>query len=281
MEVIAVIVTFNRFSVLLETIKFLRNQTLKPGCIYVIDNCSKDETYNYFSTNSSIGLEYIRLSENIGYAGALAVGMEAAKKKYSPAYYWLLDDDSHPEENVLKELVANITMSDFAILGITGFKFSFTKKKKIISNLITEADFVLIDNALVKSDLVNSIGFPDKEYFMMCEDLDYCMRAKEKSFKVGVCSHLSVNRLHLGSTGASKSIIWRSYYHARNYVFIVRRYKSLKMMIYFVASQTKFIIAALFITRRFSLVYYRICGLIHGIFGKRGITLVPSTLKFQ
>jgi len=283
--VCAVLVTYNRVDVLKTALSHIRAQTLQPAYVVVVDNNSTDDTKAFLSSiNDGEFIQCLFLDKNYGYAGGIAHGMEYALKQKNFDYFWIMDDDSFQANDTLSVLVKNIEGSGFDILGSSGFTIKYGMKKPITAqNKIKEADFILIDGAIVKANVVSQIGAPSEKYFMMCEDYEYCKRIKKNGFKVGVLNMDSINRLHLGGGGQfTKNTLWRGYYHSRNHMLILKQYFSLMSLFGYVVTQSKFIIAAAILAPdRFKRVKLRFVGIWHGLRGIEGKTLDPKSLQFQ
>jgi rhamnopyranosyl-N-acetylglucosaminyl-diphospho-decaprenol beta-1,3/1,4-galactofuranosyltransferase len=230
-------------------------------------------------------IECVYLSNNIGYAGGIAHGMQKGLAIGNYDFFWIMDDDSLPKNTTLEDLIDTIASSPFDILGLEGSNYRYGVKKKIplSSEKVQPVDFVLIDGALVKAEAVKKIGFPDEKFFMMCEDYEYCKRLRKHGFKVGLLNRDLTNRLHLGGGGRfTKATLWRGYYHSRNHFLIIKQYFSFSHLLGYLFSQTKFIIAAaIYAPDRVQRVKFRLLGMWHGLRGVKGKTLDPGTLQFS
>jgi len=51
---------------------------------------------------------------------------------------------------------------------------------------LREGEFVTFACALIKTEVFKKIGLIDERYFMYLEDVDFCLSAREKGFKVGL-----------------------------------------------------------------------------------------------
>jgi GT2 family glycosyltransferase len=107
---VAVVVTWNRHDLLIESIDALRAQSHPPAAIVVIDNASDDGTAALLDSEYAadapgrVGLDVVHLRENTGGAGGFAVGVERALSHH-PDLVWLLDDDTVPTPTAAAELV--------------------------------------------------------------------------------------------------------------------------------------------------------------------------------
>ncbi len=131
-RICAVVVTYNRKTLLKKTLESLRKQKRPLDGIVLIDNAStdgtdqllKEEGYisginhlikgNYleerskiknFSGDKEIDFLYIRLPENIGGAGGFHEGIKRAYKE-GYDWFWFIDDDIIVFEDALENLLA-------------------------------------------------------------------------------------------------------------------------------------------------------------------------------
>lgn len=281
-KVALIIVTFNRLDTLKMNLEHIRKQSRKPDYVLIVENGSNDGTLEYLTNQSEF--DFLPMGQNIGWSGGLDIGMREANRKWGVDFFWLMDDDSFPSPRVLENLlIASRSISENAIIGLEGyiFKKGIPRRQEANEGLIS-VDFVLVDNALVPKKLMEVVGTPDPDYFIMAEDYEYCQRAKRNGFQVFLlCSNEKlVNRLHLGSQASSKSLIWRGYYQSRNHIFVLRDQFTWKGLLGYINRQLRFIAhATIFGKTPVQTVKYRIMGIWDGIINKRGKTIDPLTLK--
>lgn len=189
--VAAIVVTYNRKELLLECIHALLGQTEKSFDILIIDNASTDGTFE--SIESLIDgnkVQYYNTGKNIGGAGGFHFGL---KKAYENGYdyFWLMDDDTVPKETALSELLN----ADKILHGEYGFLSSFVEwidgsacamnvPRKSENN--TRPDLLKYKIEPIKTatfvsffthrTMVKQIGLPIKEFFIWCDDINYCNR---------------------------------------------------------------------------------------------------------
>ena len=146
--VCAVVVTYNRKTLLLECLEALRKQTRPLDAIYIIDNASTDDTpevllkNNYIpelppsnlektwensflianfpikinNSRSKINIHYVRMNENTGGAGGF---YEGVKRGYEKGYdwLWLMDDDVLPKRDSLESLINSLQVLNKESIG--------------------------------------------------------------------------------------------------------------------------------------------------------------------
>jgi len=284
-SVCAVMVTYNRLEILKSTLAHVLAQEFPPTNIIIVDNFSTDGTKEWLqSLLADQRIKTIHLDGNMGAGYAISQGMKLGLKLQDFDYFWVLDDDSYYKSNVLKELVENISKSDFALVGLTGSNIKFgTKRKVVTTEKLTEVDYALVDGAIIRGDVIRKIGTTSERFFMMCDDDEYIIRLKKHGYKIGLLDLGPVNRLHLGGQGSfTKATLWRGYYSSRNQMLILKEYFSLKRLLEYTFLQSKLLIgAAFFAPDRFQRVRLRITGIWHGMRGVEGKTLDPKSLRFD
>ncbi|MFC5190306.1 glycosyltransferase [Algoriphagus aquatilis] len=283
-QIACIIVTFNRVSILQENLKFIQGQEINPDIILVVNNGSTDGTIAFLQTQES-WIYAVNLPVNVGYGAGLAAGIDYARENWEIEYFWLMDDDSFPNSKVLSSLKSEVEGKRLdGILGVTGFRLERGIPRPIrqADQGISNADFVLVDNALLSASAVTQVGNFRTDLFMMCEDYEYCFRLRKYGLLVGVLNDplMEVNRKHLGSQSNSKNLIWRGYYHSRNLMLILKDHFTLKGLINYFYRQGKYLIHSMFFgVNRWSRTKYRLIGIWDGIWGISGKTLDPLSLK--
>ena len=280
-----VLVTYNRLESLKNVINALKNYNWQYDQFVIIDNNSDDGTADYLKGVSD-DLKAIVLfnNENVGHGAALANGFEYLLKKSKSQHYVLLEDDSIPNEKMIDKLVDSIEKSNFDVISTYGMNVSLGKRIGLSPKMgeILQADFCLFDGAIIKSKVIQSIGVPEKNWFMMFDDYEYCYRIRKNNFRIGVIINDFHEILHLGGGEKySKSSLWRGYYQSRNHTFFLKKHFSLFNFLDYLILQLKRTYGALPAPDRWTRVKFRLIGVYHGIIQKKGKTLQPKTLRFK
>lgn len=281
-KVALIIVTFNRFETLKKNLEYIRSQSQKPDYCLIVDNGSKDGTVPFLLEQNEFN--FLLKEENQGYGAGLHEGIEYGMKTWSPDYFWLMDDDSFPNPEVLSSLYQKAEEIQLeGILGSLGFKLKNGIPRAVSrEGEVQLADFVLVDNALLSRSAIEKIGNFRTDLFMMCEDYDLCFRMKKNELFVGVFNSdkVKVERQHMGSQINSINLVWRGYYHSRNLYLILKDNFSWKNFIYYFHRQGKYVFhSVLFGEHRWLRTKFRVLGILDGIKGVTGKTIDPLTLK--
>ena len=197
MNVVALVVTYNRKVLLLECVNALLNQSTSVSTILIVDNASTDHTYEALSENGFIdnpSVVYEQMKENTGGAGGFSFGMKRAME-LKPDYVWIMDDDTIPTKTALEELIkaTKITPHETsfwasAVYGVNGEYMNIPE----LDVRLSESDYpcwydhlkdgmVRIQNAtfvslLINADAICNCGVPLAFYFIWGDDTEYTLR---------------------------------------------------------------------------------------------------------
>lgn len=284
-RIAAVVVTYNRSAVLAGTLRAIQTQTRPVDRVYVVDNASRDGTTDLLRTAFG-DATHIRLSENLGSAGGLARGIAIARDDGFDAY-WLFDDDSSPDADALEVLLAAHKESEPS--GIIGSEGGIVRHG-LIRNLNDPrvgleshaarkplaVDFVELDGSVVLREVVDSIGLPRVDYFMMLEGVEFSLRARRAGFGVTLVPRDVLRRQSLGSVPGSA--LWRGYYQSRNQLRMALDFRSPGLMFGCMARQARFMVTALRAPdRRWERIALRSRGLWDALGGRMGRQVEPTS----
>ena len=187
-KICCVIVTFNRLSLLKECIQAVLNQTRSIDKIIIVDNGSSDGTKEYLSNLKGENIQII-YQENLGGAGGFHTGLKAAyEQEYD--WIWLMDDDVEVASDCLENLLKYSNISKCLhpnkyYIDNVNFKWeqwydSFRGVTYSLHNTsfknnkdICFVNVGCFEGMLISREIVNKIGFPNKNYFIVGDDLEY------------------------------------------------------------------------------------------------------------
>ncbi|EHZ2591250.1 glycosyltransferase [Vibrio parahaemolyticus] len=247
MNVIAIVVTYKRKDLLSKVLSALENQTFKLSKILVIDNNSQDGTESLVKglAKSNTEITYFNTGDNLGGAGGFHFGFKAADE-YDYDYLWLMDDDLLPENDCLEMLLKSNPKGivqplrfnlDGSCAEISPVEYNldkvFCKNPKVNTVLDIYPGFVgdeVIDIAavpfegpLISHEVVKKIGFPNPNFFIFNDDLDYSLRATNANFSIKCNFGARAKRLLINDQNNDiKS--WKGYFMFRNHFYILRNY---------------------------------------------------------
>lgn len=243
MNIIAVVVTYNRLELLMKGIQALRSNSPLTGII-VVNNGSTDGTHEWLEQQSD--LEVIH-QDNVGGSGGFYIGIKAAYEKGAD-WIWCMDDDVFPHQDCLEKLLPYTKDPNIGILSpcrlLEGKVFTHEFQKYDFSNPLASmhgkklsklqiekateivgADF---EGPFIKREVVEQIGLPNKDLFIFCDDTDYCLRAHLAGFKLLYVPEALMDKHLFFSqdtwTSRNQKKKWKRYYQVRNEAYLNHHY---------------------------------------------------------
>ncbi|MFF0519147.1 glycosyltransferase [Actinomadura nitritigenes] len=236
--VAAVVVTYNRISLLAEALAALGAQTRPPDRVVVVDNASGDGTADMVRARFP-DAELLELSRNTGGAGGFAAGIAQALKGDAD-WLWLMDDDTVPEPGALDALLkAASGGGDGAEAPVlVGSRVVWTDGRDHPMNTprqkprasaaeraraeavngypVRSASFVSI---LVDAARVRERGLPIADYFLWNDDFEFTMRLLRGRRGLVCRDSVVVHKTRtFGSTDADPGD--RFYFEVRNKIWL-------------------------------------------------------------
>ena len=185
-SIAVVVVTYNRLSLLKKCIDGVRNQTLKPDAVIVINNGSTDGTDDWLGAQGDLT---VITQSNVGGAGGFHRGIkEAFERKFD--WIWVMDDDGCPALNCLEELMAaTVKQPEVNVWGCIVLdqddhsKLAFECSKILTKQGEINWDDEFIDNwapffngILFSRATVKKVGLPNPSLFIWGDEIDYYER---------------------------------------------------------------------------------------------------------
>jgi len=211
----AIIVNYNAGKLLRSSVDSLLNSPLNTEII-VVDNASTDGSLDTLS--GLPGVQIIKNSTNVGFAAACNLGIHAASARFllflNPDCYFqpgtlgslleaiqaderagmvggLLTNPDGTEQaggrraipTPWRSFVRAFLLVPFARLWPRIF-FDFHLHKQPLPYHPIEVEAISGACMMVRHEAVQEVGEWDEGYFLHCEDLDWCMRFRQKGWKV-------------------------------------------------------------------------------------------------
>lgn len=242
LQILTVVVTHNRRTLLSRCLDNLLAQTRKSDQILVVNNASTDGTEEMLKKRD---IPFIT-QENLGSAGGWHRGIQHALDHDFDAV-WLMDDDGFPDAGALKlleaELLPDVACSSSVVvcednpnhfvfplplLDKSGLPIIWGRFRKYVS--LAELHVVSPDGtypfahffngSLISMNSVRKVGNVDINFFMSGDEIDYLYRLR----KVGkVISVLDAIHYHPDQSMRSYSPI-KVYYYVKNSLILNTRY---------------------------------------------------------
>lgn len=275
-----VVVTYNRQECLIQNLMLLRQQTVKPDVVYVINNASSDGTKEYLQQLAEQWeqLQVINLEENIGGAGGFYTGIQVAIEEGADCV-WGMDDDAYPHPDAFEQLLKVAETDKYQ-----NVYWSNCDEDKDFNNGVKEVPVWMFVGFLVTKKAVEAAGMPKKEYFIYHDDVEYAYRLRRKGFHIYKVEESRISHKDMVSDSFYKKQIgkwtlqypklssWKNYYYIRNYIF--RYDEDIKNKLKFVLVSIPWFFIKLCIVK-LELLPSFLKGAFHGIFRITGIKERP------
>jgi rhamnopyranosyl-N-acetylglucosaminyl-diphospho-decaprenol beta-1,3/1,4-galactofuranosyltransferase len=288
-RVAAAVITFNRRDVLGRSLSALLAQTRPPDEIIVVDNASSDGTATMLAEDFPF-VRVVRMSENTGAAGGFAAGLEAGVSR-GHEWVWIFNDDDVPAPETLEmmltaaaELPPRAGMVGCARRDADGAPSTLGARWRHHHIPVPPSDpggpplpvdIVTFSGTLVRADLVRQVGVPKRQFFMMVEDLDYCLRARSAGWEIYVIPRPMVISFTMGSEGRAPP--WRGYYQTRNQLAMTLERRSVPELAWWLERNLRFCVGTLRSgDRPAERIRLRLLGAWHALRGVSGRTVPPA-----
>ena len=244
-RIIAVVVTYNRLSLLQRNLACLR-QNRPVSEIIVVNNGSTDGTAEWLATQAGEQLHVITQA-NVGGSGGFYRGMEEACRLEAD-WIWCMDDDVFPRADCLEQLLPYTNRPEIGILAprrlmegqvftndflAYDFRHPFSSmyKKKLKNRQVdtpVEIAGTALEGPFIRRSVVDRIGLPNKELFIFCDDTDYCIRTLRAGYKILYVPNALMDKQRFFSddnwTERNRKKKWKRFYQVRNSTYLNHHY---------------------------------------------------------
>ncbi len=219
MKVFIVVLHFGSIDATNDCLHSFFKSRLSFENLIVVDNDG-----NFEVTDKRITV--IKTKKNLGFAGGVNVGIKYALSKKAD-YVLLLNNDTIVKQNFLKALVE--FSEHFENVGIVGPAIKFKRDDKFVYDIggklnkifgrtthkevsklankkPRQVDYISGCAMLIKKEVFEKIGLFDEQFFLYYEDVDFCIRAKDKRFLTYVLPEVSVEHELSQSVGKVSSL---------------------------------------------------------------------------
>lgn len=243
----AVMATYRRPAALRRHLEVLAAGTCRPDRLLVVDNGADPEVRAAVVAATAAGLaaRWVPARENLGPAGAFALGMSEVIDGDADDGDWLLlldDDDPPATPETLAELIAfgertRATHPRLGAVGLAGARFDARRGRtvRVPDHLVVGTVGVdhIGGNQLpcYRVEAVRDTGVFDPTLFFGFEELEYGLRLRGRGWELCVDGDAWYRRRsEMGRTGSGLGVPsvaerrppWRAYYSNRNLVHLLR-----------------------------------------------------------
>jgi glycosyltransferase involved in cell wall biosynthesis len=234
-----VLVTYNRPVALAEMLSSLRRQTRPLDHLTVVDNSPTGRTRDWTGTET---VDYLPQPENVGPAGAIAVGCShALETAHDGDWLLILDDGDPPATDTVIQQLFEFAQQQLerdprtAAVGLGGSRFDRRRGRVVRPSNHELTGPVAVDwmpgglFPLYRAGVVRRVGATRPELFFGMDDLDWGLRLRAAGWSLyshgplRLESRKRFDRLNLAAKPAlGMTTSWRDYYSLRNTIDILR-----------------------------------------------------------
>lgn len=232
-----------------DTIECLSSLALQTDLSFetvVVDNGSTDGSKESILTLFP-HIHWIQNSKNEGFARGNNIGIDYALKNGATGLF-LLNNDTTVDKNCICELKKTINSHPQTLIGCKVINYynpqildhlgGLWNSQKCVFDLVglkaptssfstnpKPCDYVSGCSLFIPKEVIEKIGYLDERFFLIWEEADFCMRAKNHGFKVIAFSNL---KIHHKVSQSFKSKKHHHYFYSRNRLLFIRKHTTLK-----------------------------------------------------
>jgi GT2 family glycosyltransferase/glycosyltransferase involved in cell wall biosynthesis len=250
-----VIVNWNNAPQTLRCLRSLQDLEEAPKKIWVVDNGSQDQSVDRLSefiTISSMPIELLRLTKNLGFGGGCNLGMRKAFAEGADSV-WLLNNDAVADRRALQALQQKLASAEnIGAVGSVIYDLRYPKRVQVwgggriyrwagVSShfcrpVADEAiDYLTGASLLLRRSAIEAVGFFDEDnFFMYWEDSDLCLRLRGGGWGLAVAANSRIWHEHSSSLGRTHAL--KDYYVTRSAGIFTKRYAKLPRLAWFIGT---------------------------------------------
>ena len=272
-KIVAVIVTYNRLEKLKKTISSALAQDFDE--LIVVNNNSTDSTQEWLESQraNDSRLTILKLDENTGGAGGFYSGTKFATENTDADWLVLFDDDAYAAKDLIdnfrsldipKSAGAASTavytpdgkIADFNRPGRNPFRslkssvqYLLNRESSYLSyDELKTASGVHVDVSsfvgfFVKTSVIKEkLGYPQKEFFIYCDDWSYSYEVSKLGYQNLYYSELAFYHDSNTFIDSYDKQIWKKYYAYRNAIHFYQKTAGLAFPLIFVMKLAKWLL---------------------------------------
>ena len=238
-QTMVLLVNYNNHSDTIECVKSLEKSVISDFQICIVDNCSKDESLQYFKTEfclkeiehdeylhwvgctGNIKLHLFQNKGNLGFASANNIGINFARQQLFK-FVWLLNNDTVVFPETLSNLICtaedvinlknNIAIgarvlsyctNDFDSNGF-GYLNLFTGQTSHLTKYIFQKKYLVASSLFL--NINNQLPLMDDRFFLYFEDVDYSIQLTKANYELIFDSSVLVRHKISASTKLDENI---------------------------------------------------------------------------
>lgn len=205
-KIAIILLNYNNYNDTINCIESLKKVDYPNFFVIVVDNNSTNDSFAYLKKMENDKIKIINSGKNGGFAFGNNVGIKLALEQKAE-YVLLLNNDTIVTPNFLTKLEECFLIKNN--VGIVTSRIMYNKERDKIwyaggdidwDNLratheginqsiykkheMREVNFASGCCMLISSECLRNVGGLPEDYFMYCEDMDYCVKVRECGYKI-------------------------------------------------------------------------------------------------
>jgi GT2 family glycosyltransferase len=176
-------------------------------------------------------IEPLQAPDNLGYAGGINYCIEHSRPADA---YWILNPDTEPEPDALEALMARLARGDCTAVGhdlvlesgrlasLSGEWRAWSARPISIDHgkprpasidpqrIEARMNYIVGASMLISRGFVDRVGLLRDDYFLYCEEVEWCLRAGKLGERLGYTPDAVVLHAHGTTTGGGGGLSTRS-----------------------------------------------------------------------
>lgn len=193
-----IVVNWKQNEITAQCLDSLKRQTAPHFVVLVENECREQSAFE-----NREGIAVIKNAKNLGYSKAINQGLEVALKKQPFAVLLLNNDALFEKENALELMLESLQLDSqigavaaalvkgnacylhkWAVLHpLLGPEF-VGMNQKVDPPGAYDAEYLSACCLLIRRETLQDVGFWDESFFMYFDDMDWCHRARLKSWRL-------------------------------------------------------------------------------------------------
>jgi len=253
MRIGAVVVTYNRLTILKQTLDAYTKQIRKPDVMIIVDNASTDNTADFLShwktENSNLfEVHVIHMKKNMGGSGGFHEGLRYGLE-LGLDWIWVSDDDAIPRRDTISlltnyiENAANLPVAlCSAVYGPDG-KIDLMHRRRIGKGIryrevvVPEHEYEFSEFSLdlfsyvgtmIRSSALEIVGLTEKDYFIFYDDTEHSLRLSKEGQIICIPKSVIDHKVKMRSISGPS---WKMYYGIRNRLVLLKKHYPIRFAI--------------------------------------------------
>ena len=205
-----------------------------------------DEAFSVRSIGD-VPIVFIRVGQNLGYAGGNNVGIRYAIEILGAEYVWILNNDTVVDRHAISHFARAFELRpDAAVLGSRLMQYDAPDTIQALGggrlnprlardtqmgrgrrthdalSEPVELEHVVGASMFIRGDAIEDVGLLDESYFLYREETDWCLQMRKSGWNLMYCPESIVWHKEGHSIGF-KSVL-HDYYAVRNMLYLVKKH---------------------------------------------------------